>query len=194
MGDLVDRGPRSDAVLAALRELDGQLRPRVDFLIGNHERALLDFLDAPERSRAWLRMGGLQTLESYAVRPPRAGAAADELIATRDGLIDAMGEDLRFLRWRMARMARIGATAFVHAGVDPALPLEAQPDAALLWGDCPAFYERRGLPDVLVVHGHRPTDTPDVRTWRIGIDTGAYYSDRLTAVCLEDADYEFLST
>ena len=43
-----------------------------------------------------------------------------------------------------------------------------------------------------VVHGHTITDAPDVRQGRVGIDTGAYASGRLTAIGLEGAERWFL--
>ena len=38
---------------------------------------------------------------------------------------------------------------------------------------------------MVVVHGHTPVDAPAVRPNRIGIDTGAVFSGRLTALRLQ---------
>jgi serine/threonine protein phosphatase 1 len=45
-----------------------------------------------------------------------------------------------------------------------------------------------------VVHGHTPALLPVIRPNRIGIDTGAVFSDRLTALRLEDRERAFLHT
>jgi serine/threonine protein phosphatase 1 len=47
---------------------------------------------------------------------------------------------------------------------------------------------------VMVVHGHTITKAPVIRANRIGIDTGAYASDRLTALGLQGTDRWFLAT
>ncbi|MGH7088716.1 MAG: metallophosphoesterase family protein, partial [Stellaceae bacterium] len=46
----------------------------------------------------------------------------------------------------------------------------------------------------IVVHGHTISEEPDVRRNRIGIDTGAFMSGRLTALVLEGAEWFFLQT
>jgi diadenosine tetraphosphatase ApaH/serine/threonine PP2A family protein phosphatase len=46
----------------------------------------------------------------------------------------------------------------------------------------------------IVVHGHTITDLPEVRDNRIGIDTGAFFSERLTCLVLDGADRRFLHT
>ncbi len=61
VGDLVDRGEESKAVLDMV-----MARTDVISLMGNHEEMLLAFLNNPEGAgAAWLRHGGLQTLASY---------------------------------------------------------------------------------------------------------------------------------
>ena len=46
----------------------------------------------------------------------------------------------------------------------------------------------------MVVHGHSITDEVDSAPNRIGIDTGAFASGRLTAIGLEGGERWFLST
>jgi serine/threonine protein phosphatase 1 len=86
-----------------------------------------------------------------------------------------------------------GDYLFVHAGVNPALALDQQtPDDILLNGQ-PFLSSRRDLGRV-VVHGHTMEFEPIVRANRIGIDTGAYWSGRLTCVVLEETTYRFLTS
>ena len=55
VGDLIDRGPHSAGVLRRLLNLCQAEPDRITCLMGNHERMMLDFLDAPAaRARCWL--------------------------------------------------------------------------------------------------------------------------------------------
>ena len=72
----------------------------------------------------------------------------------------------------------------MHAGIRPGVPIDQQSDEDLLWIRAP-FLEQGGDGEVVVVHGHTPTNEPEIRPWRIGIDTGAFASSRLTAVRLQ---------
>jgi serine/threonine protein phosphatase 1 len=87
----------------------------------------------------------------------------------------------------------VGDYLFVHAGIKPRVLLEEQREFDLLWIrdeflDSDVNFGR------VVVHGHTPTETPDIRPNRIGIDTGAYMTGKLTALILEDRSREFLWT
>ena len=82
---------------------------------------------------------------------------------------------------------------FVHAGIVPGRPLEAQEEKDLLW-----IRDRFLDSDVdhgfVVVHGHTPTTGPDVRHNRIGIDTGVIVHGVLTAAVLDnEREPQFLS-
>src|SRR5688572_14335329 len=78
VGDYIDRGPQSSAVLELL--LSPRLRHvECRFLMGNHEQLMLDFLKDPHRGRRWLDFGGANTLLSAGVRPPPVSATAEEL-------------------------------------------------------------------------------------------------------------------
>jgi serine/threonine protein phosphatase 1 len=66
VGDYIDRGPDSAAVLRRMLELSTELPNNVTCLLGNHERMMLDFLvDPVSRGPRWLRSGGTSTLESF---------------------------------------------------------------------------------------------------------------------------------
>jgi serine/threonine protein phosphatase 1 len=90
----------------------------------------------------------------------------------------------------LSRMIISGDVVFVHAAVDRALPLEDQPDSAVYWGQTPSGGSSSAQ-DYRVVHGHFANFEPVSRPDRICVDTGAYYSGRLTAVRL-DEDERFL--
>ncbi|MEJ0058323.1 MAG: metallophosphoesterase [Terricaulis sp.] len=190
-GDYIDRGPDSRKVIDLL--LSG--RPygfERRFLMGNHERMLLDCYDEPAKARRWLNHGGFNTMRSYGVRPPSMGAAAEVLVEALGLLRDRMSaEHQAFLR-RLERYVEAGDYLFVHAGVDPSKPLAQQTDADLFWIrkgflDCGRQLSHR------VVHGHTPVRAAGLEGSRLAIDTGAYATGVLTAARLEGAGVSFLT-
>lgn len=188
VGDLVDRGEDSAGVL---RRLAG--RPDVVTLMGNHEAMLIEFLDEPERRGSrWLWNGGLQTLASFGVGGIATSANADALRDARDRLLQAMGRDL--VAWLRERPmgCRSGNVAVVHAGADPAYAIEDQDEKVLLWGH-PDFPRRPRQDGVWVVHGHVIQPEPSAEDGRIGVDTGAYATGRLTAALIRPGSVEFLT-
>ena len=82
---------------------------------------------------------------------------------------------------------------FVHAGVRPGVHLEAQDPEDLIWIRGPFLASDAPFGKV-VVHGHTPGAEPELRANRIGIDTGAYFTNRLTALRLEGGSRRFLHT
>ena len=56
------------------------------------------------------------------------------------------------------------------------------------------FLGHAGSHGAVVVHGHTITDAPEMTHNRIGIDTGAYKSGRLTALGLEGGERWFVET
>lgn len=190
LGDYVDRGPDSRGVIDLL--LDDPLPGfTVRFLKGNHEEAMLGFIDDPAASMDWLRFGGAETLGSYGVRASVAVADAGRCRVLRDLLGTRMpDEHLDFLR-RLEPWAAYGDYAFVHAGIRPHRKLEDQDPHDLLWIRNP-FLESGARHEKVIVHGHTIVDSPEVRHNRIGIDTGAYATGRLTALVLAGQSVRFL--
>lgn len=184
LGDYIDRGDHSADVLETLSTVGQVGEQAFDFLMGNHEAAMLSFLEDPIAGADWISWGGRQTLTSYGIGSLSRKPDKVELIAVRDTLYEKSQLHLPFLR-ALKRYVVSGDVICVHASIDPALSLEAQPDDALLWGQNPSG-ESAGLPGHLMVHGHFADYEPVVRGDRICVDTGAYYSGRLTAVRLDD--------
>ena len=180
LGDLIDRGPDSAGVIAAARALSQQQRVRI--LLGNHEEMLLRALDSDEVLRHFLRFGGRETVLSY-LPDPEAYHRAD--LATARALMQAAipDEDLEFIR-AFEDSITIGDYLFVHAGVHPDTALGEQRTGDLRWIREP-FLSHPGSFGPVVVHGHTITEHPVVRHNRIGLDTGAYRSGRLTALGLQ---------
>jgi serine/threonine protein phosphatase 1 len=193
LGDYVDRGEESRKVLELLMSIPADHEPPVTCLMGNHERMLLDFLDRPEETATrWLRNGGLQTLASFGLAPPRReDAGADAWGDLRSRLADAMGEDM--IAWLRTRPLtwHSGNVWAVHAAADPDSPMTEQTSSTLLWGH-PEFRRRPREDGQWVVHGHTVVEAPQMRAGRIALDTGAYATGRLSAAAISAQDVTFL--
>ncbi|HWA17674.1 MAG TPA: metallophosphoesterase family protein [Devosia sp.] len=180
LGDLVDRGPNSAEVLDHLLR-----RPPAGFrricLAGNHDDMMLAFLDAPRRHMDWLEFGGDATLRSYGVDVEALRLLSDTRM--KSVLAAHVPNEHKALLAGLPALVATPDYVFAHAGVRPGVAIDAQADADLLWyrdgfeADFAEFAQ-------LVVHGHIPVADPHISPHRIGIDTGAYATGRLTAVRL----------
>ena len=191
VGDLIDRGPGSAQVVERLRTYR---HPGVKpvFLIGNHEEVLLRILDGEDSLIAsWLRFGGVQCLASYGfdflALTGKSGEAAVGMI--REAIFP---EHVEFLR-SFIDTFRFGDYLLVHAGIRPGVPLGAQRQSDLRWIREP-FLEDETDHGCVVVHGHTIRPEIDERPNRIGIDTGAYATDVLSALAIEGHDRWLLDT
>jgi serine/threonine protein phosphatase 1 len=188
MGDYVDRGPDSRGVVELL--IEHAKRWESVFLCGNHESMFLDFLGWSGEDYfggdAFLANGGDRTLSSYGYFD------AAEPDPRRFQLPPAHRDFFRNLRMHH----REGDYVFVHAGLgreamdgetDLTFALRKVRGEDLLW-DRTSFELPHRL-GVTIVYGHTPSPDFEVRwnlPWSIGIDTGAVYGGRLTAIRLPD--------
>jgi len=190
LGDLIDRGPASRDVVSRIRT--GVSWARTIALMGNHEALMLDSLDGKRiELESWLRFGGRETLESWGV--PRAtldqGTLSDIICAAQA----AVSAEERGWLGRMRHNLRIGDYFFVHAGVKPGIPLDRQTADDCLWIR-DEFLKSSRKHGAVIVHGHSIRKEVETRFNRIGLDTGAYLTGRLTAVGIEGSDHWFMST
>ncbi|MDQ0315197.1 metallophosphoesterase family protein [Amorphus orientalis] len=190
LGDYIDRGGHSRAVIDMLREDPSHDGERI-CLKGNHEDMLLEFLEDPEVLILWMQNGGQPTLSSYGITPP-AEVSAKTVNQVRDQLSEALGPQRAFLSG-LATSHVEGDYLFVHAGIRPGVSLEAQEPEDLMWIREPFLSFDGPLPHC-VVHGHTPVEQPEIRPFRIDIDTGAVMSGVLTCLVLEEETRRFLST
>ena len=192
LGDYVDRGPDSRGVV---ERLIGDLPEGFDahFLKGNHEAILLDFLQDAWRLQHWLMNGGEETMVSYGVDTEQLARLGAPEETWRQAFAAALPEaHVRFFRSLQLSVA-YGDYLFVHAGVRPGVPLAAQSEADLIWIRGP-FLNHAEPFGKIVVHGHTPGQEPVTRPNRIGIDTGAVFTGRLTALRLQGDSREFVQT
>lgn len=185
LGDYIDRGPDSaDVIERLVQPIEGF---RKIALLGNHEALMLRFLEDVDGADLWLTNGGNATLASYDLS--WSGDWPDLQRRLRMALPAA---HRRFLE-TLLPCHRAGDYFFAHAGIRPGVALDRQRREDLIWIrdrflDSPADH------GAVVVHGHSIRPEPEVRANRIGIDTGAFMSGRLTALCLDGAERRFLAT
>jgi serine/threonine protein phosphatase 1 len=163
LGDYVDRGPASRGVIDFLMRAEAE--ENWICLIGNHEELMIDAHETGDMDH-WFSNGGQETLASY------------------EG--DVLPEHLEWLKG-LSWMCTDDHRAFVHAGVMPGEPLEAQDERTCRW-----IRERflRAEADELpchIVHGHTPYHAlkpngsePELLAHRTNLDTHAYSSGVLT--------------
>lgn len=183
LGDYIDRGPDSAAVLSRLAEPIARIaHVKIVNLMGNHEAMFLAALNGePGAFRVWVRNGGDTCLQSWGV---------DRM--SWKGLVPQ--EHIRFIE-SLHLMHIQGGYVFVHAGIRPNFDINEQRESDLYWIRDP-FLDYDGSFSHVVVHGHTPDENglPVVRHNRIGIDTGAVFGGPLTCVVLERNQMRFLAS
>jgi serine/threonine protein phosphatase 1 len=153
-------------------DLQLELPDRVVALKGNHEAMALDVIDRTAPADFWLTQGGAETLRSYGVNSAR----------------ELPDDHVRWLR-SLRLNHDDGRRFFVHAGIDPERPLDAQRERDLIWIREPFLSDGRDH-GRLIVHGHTPLSSgaPDLRSNRLNLDTGAVFGGPLTAAIFTDTE------
>jgi serine/threonine protein phosphatase 1 len=189
LGYMIDRGPHSAGVVKRVLQIARHGDVRV--LMGNHEEIFLRYLDGETSILpTFTKMGGRETLESYGLSDEEfATLPADLLLGRVRELVPA--DHIAALR-RFEDVVSVGDYSFVHAGVRPGIGLLQQTPGDLRWIREP-FLSDDTWHGSVIVHGHSVTPDVDARPNRIGIDTGAFMSGRLTAIGLEGSDHWFVS-
>ena len=190
LGDYIDRGPDSCGVIDRLIAVS-KLVSTV-FLRGNHEAMLLDALQRPDMVAGWGRSGGYETMLSYGIVVPR-DPGPDECTDLSEALRRDMPGSHRIFYNSLERAFLCGDYAFVHAGVRPGAPFDAQTEDDLIWIREPFLSDKRDHGKV-VVHGHTPVRAPEFRPNRIAIDTGAFATGRLSCLALDSTRQRVIST
>ncbi len=181
LGDYVDRGPYSNETLDLL--IERSQRRETVFLKGNHETLFLQVLREASNFDSWRRIGGLETMMSYGIRPSLNSTTAEQndQIEELKGVVPK--RHLAFLN-SLRLSFTCGDFFFVHAGVRPGIPLREQQESDLLWIRN-EFLESEENFGKYIVHGHTPVREPDIRSNRINIDTGAYATGNLTLLSIQ---------
>jgi len=189
LGDYVDRGPDSkgviDRLLARSQATDTVL------LRGNHEIMMESFLRGLTPFSEWRPLGGLETVMSYGVD------GRGILTLSGDGPRRALAEKLPLSHMRFFPTLRahcvLGPYLFVHAGLRPGVPLAEQTVDDMTWIR-EDFLTYPGDFGHIVVHGHTPVQDIEYLPNRVNIDTGAYASNRLSVIRIDDEGLSPVST
>ncbi len=192
LGDLMDRGEDSAGVIETAMALRDSGR-KVRFLMGNHEEVFVRACrkNDSKTTRFFLRIGGEETVLSYPIT--RAEYITLDMEQLSERLATLVPEShLEFIESFEDQIV-IGDYAFVHAGIRPGVPLSEQKPTDLRWIR-EEFVDQRGDLEKVVVYGHTIYDEVEERGSRIGIDTGAYASGKLTALALEGGERWYLQT
>jgi serine/threonine protein phosphatase 1 len=187
LGDYIDRGVGARAVIERILEMGRGLELHGAALValrGNHEEMLLRFLDSPALGPAWMELGGRETLLGYGVEPPPPTTEQTAWARTAAALAEALPPAHRAFLDSLPLHHIEGDYLFVHAGLRPGVALPDQRPDDLMWIR-DAFLQDSRPTERLVIHGH----TPEPEVWldrrRLGLDTGAYATGRLSAVRLK---------
>jgi serine/threonine protein phosphatase 1 len=165
IGDYVDKGPQSKQVIERLLLVEGR---NFVALKGNHDAMMVEALRDPAKMGAWIEKGGDAALKSYGGDPA----------AVPEGHIAWLAR-LRLMHVDAHRL-------YVHAGVDPELPLDQQSERTLLWKRYPKGFSQ-GYGELHVVHGHDNfPDGPLLYEGRTNLDTLAWRTGRLTVGVFDD--------
>ncbi len=188
LGDYVDRGAQSAKVVDLLCDAQRAGRPWV-MLRGNHDRYFTRFLDqgavrdsCSASGLHWLnpRLGGDKTLASY-------GVIADEtaeIQPLRAQALAAVPQAHRDFLGALPHIHCAGDLVFVHAGIQPGVPLDQQSPDDLIWIRDPFLNDPRDH-GPLIVHGHTALTAAQHYGNRVNLDGGAGYGRPLCAAVFE---------
>ena len=191
LGDLVDRGPDSRAVVDRVMKLYRE-NQNVSVLAGNHEEVMLLALrEDVHAMQQFIRIGGRRTLLSYGITQQQIDQADYAQLRVMIHRLIPLAH-IEFLN-ALEDLIEIGDYAFVHAGVRPGIKLEKQSVKDLRWIRS-GFLDYSGHFGKIIIHGHTVTLEVDERQNRIGIDTGASETGKLTAIGLDGISRWYLST
>jgi serine/threonine protein phosphatase 1 len=174
VGDYIDRGPESGAVVDRLLELAKE-RPAV-FLRGNHEVMVLAAREEPASADLWRSSGGLAALASYGAEFRDDWAAA--IPASHWAFFEST-----------ARFFETAQHIFVHGCLDPELDLDAQPDWLLFWEGVDRMQPHKS--GKRVVCGHTPQHSGRIRDlgFAVCIDTAAVTGGWLSCLDVDSGKF-----
>jgi serine/threonine protein phosphatase 1 len=189
LGDYIDRGKNSKEVINQILKLKNNKIKTVN-LMGNHDEFMIDFLfNNKNNIKNWLNFGLDQTIRSYDIEVVdfiKDGFEDDIIDRLRKALLGKMSEEhINFFK-NLELSFSSEKYLFVHAGIDPKKKLEDQTKEDFLWSRSKGFFDKDFKSKKIIVHGHTPENEIVNNPHRINIDTGCYFSGKLSSVCLSD--------
>ena len=190
LGDYADRGPDTCGVIERLSAGQAAGRNWIT-LQGNHDHMFLAFLEEGPVTEPgigegahWLlepSMGSAPTLESYGVTLEDGMRLHDVHAQARDKIPQS---HLAFLR-ELRPFYHMDDLFFVHAGIRPGVPLDAQDPDDLIWIRNTFLNDPNPHP-ALIVHGHTPVAQATHYGNRVNLDSGAGYGAQISVAVFED--------
>lgn len=173
LGDYIDRGPDTKGVIDCLVSFQTDF-PNTRFLRGNHEDMLLDFFGfGGHLGHAFLYNGGLETIQSYGI----------SVFSPPGEMMRSLPESHFKFFCGLDSIVVVENNILVHAGLNPYLELEKQTGEDIFWIREP-FLDSPHKFEKTIIFGHTPhKDVYDHRPYKLGIDTGLVFGNKLT--CLE---------
>ncbi len=173
LGDYIDRGSDSKQVVEHILDFKKKKQDVVT-LLGNHEIMLVNYLKGYDDG-TFLRAGGKETLLSYGVNAKTKPEEARHLFPE---------EHLNFFN-ELPLLWEDKHGIYVHAGIEPGVNLRRQVSSYCLWARDEFIRTPYKFPKP-VIFGHTVFREPLVEKNKIGIDTGAVYGGKLTALLLPE--------
>lgn len=172
LGDYIDRGPDSAAVVQHLIDLrDSKAHPEVEyvFLTGNHEDLLLGALSGDNNYIAtFYGNGGESTMNSYSDKEY------------------TLNDHVKNFFLKLEDCHQHGDYVLVHAGIDPEYDLEHQNKEVLIWARDFNRYDGYYKNNYFVVHGHTPVEKYTLYENQLNIDTACVFGGTLTCAWFDD--------
>ena len=197
LGDYIDRGPNIKDTIQTLIDFNPIDFKKI-FLLGNHEQMLLEFISESKNSPyVWIANGGLETLNSYA--HDLSNYIDDTMHLSFDKKI--RNEFIKLIP--LSHMDFFNQLIlnytwedyfFVHAGINPDISLEMQEKETMLWTREKHFFNPTMEYEKIIVHGHTPREKIEKLPCRINLDTGSFYSGKLSCLLIEDQQLSFMDT
>ena len=191
LGDYIDRGKYSKDVIDQILKLKNNNIKTIN-LMGNHDEFMIDFiLNKKNNIKNWVNFGADQTFRSYGVEVVEyiKDGFDDEVVdKLRNTLLNKMDNThLDFFK-NLEISYSSENYLFVHAGIDPDKKLSEQSEKDYLWSRSEKFFSKDFKSEKIIVHGHTPEENIINDAFRINIDSGCYFSGKLSCACLSDAN------
>jgi len=189
LGDYIDRGLKSKQTIDQIIKLKNN-KIKTKHLMGNHDEFMIDFLfNKKNNIENWLNFGVDQTFKSYDIEIVefiKDGFEDSVIDRLRNVLLDKMDATHIDFFNQLELSFSTEKYLFVHAGIDPYKNLKEQTKKDYLWSRSNGFFDKNFKAEKIIVHGHTPEENIINYPYRINIDTGCYFSGKLSCVCLSD--------
>ncbi len=193
LGDYIDRGLNSKDVINHILKLQKDGIKSI-FLMGNHEQVMIDFLfNKVNNLKYWLNLGADKTFKSYDIEVAefiKEGFEDNKIDKLRNIFLSKLTKDHIHFFNNFKLSYTLNDYLFVHAGINPEKSLSEQSSTDFLWSRSDQFFDKNFKYEKIVIHGHTPEKEVIDFPYRINVDTGCFFSGKLSCVCLNDNNKE----